>query len=117
MICKTAIPKTSFVILLVFAAATFASDNPIERWANAVGGREKVAAIKSIYREGTIEYGGIQVSLKVWHAADGKYRKEEKAETYSLIETFDGVNGNVKQGDQPAHKMTALELELATSRR
>lgn len=117
MSCKTAMRNIWFIFPFVFAAATFANDNPIERWANAVGGREKVAAIKSIYREGTIEFGGVQVSLKVWHTADGKYRKEEKGDTYSLIETFDGVNGAVRQGDQPPHKMTPPELELATSRR
>jgi len=117
MSCKTAMRNIWFMIPFVFAAATFANDNPIERWAKAVGGREKVAAIKSIYREGTIEFGGVQVSLKIWHTADGKYRKEEKGDTYSLIETFDGVNGAVRQGDQPPHKMTPPELELATSRR
>lgn len=54
---------------------------------------------------------------KVWHTADGKYRKEEQIATYSLVETFDGVNGFLKQGDGPPHQMTAAELTLATSKR
>ncbi len=109
--------KALFVIPFLFAWATVAADNPIERWANAVGGRDKVAAIKSIYREGTLEYGGFQGTIKVWHTADGKYRKEEQIATYSIIETFDGVNGTVQQGDAPPHQMTGAELELATTRR
>ena len=109
--------KFLFIIPLLFASVGLAVDNPIERWARAVGGREKVAAIKSIYREGTIEYAGAQGTIRVWHTADGKYRKEEKVANYSLIETFDGVNGVIQQGDAPPHKMTEDELRLATSRR
>src|SRR5262245_57371644 len=64
----------------LFAAVAFAFEDPIELWANAVGGREKVAAIKSIYREATLEFGNYQGTIKVWHTADGKYRKEEQIE-------------------------------------
>jgi hypothetical protein len=105
------------MIPLLFASVALAGENPIERWANAVGGRDKVAAIKSIYREATVEYGGYQGTIKVWHTADGKYRKEEQIATYSLVETFDGVKGMVKQGDQPPHEMTSAELQLAASKR
>jgi hypothetical protein len=101
-------------LLLGFTAT---AESPIDRWAKAVGGREKVAAIKTIYREATVEYGGYEGSLKVWHTSDGKYRKEEQIATYSLIETFDGANGFVKQGDGPPHKMSPEELTLATSKR
>ncbi|HYW74836.1 MAG TPA: hypothetical protein VE961_27670 [Pyrinomonadaceae bacterium] len=109
--------KMWLVIPMLFASVALGVDNPIQRWATAVGGREKVAAIKSIYREATVEVGGYQGTLKVWHTADGKYRKEEQVATYSAVETFDGVNGFVKQGDAPAHQMTREELALATSKR
>jgi len=96
---------------------TVLADSPIDRWANAVGGHDKVAAIKTIYREASIEYGGYEGTLKVWHTSDGKYRKEEQVATYSLVETFDGQNGFVKQGDGPPHQMSPAELTLATSKR
>lgn len=108
--------KLLFLLPLVFAT-TMVADGPVERWANAVGGRDKVAGIKSIYREATIEYAGYNGTLKIWHSADGKYRKEEQVATYSLVETFDGANGWVKQGDAAPHQMNADELRLATSRR
>ena len=108
--------KILFLIPLFFAV-TVVADSPIDRWASAAGGRDKIAAIKSIYREATIQYGGYEGTLKVWHTADGKYRKEEQIATYSLVETFDGVNGFVKQGDGPPHQMTGAELTLATSKR
>lgn len=109
--------KALVIIPFLFASVVLAVDSPIERWAKAVGGRERVAAIKAIYREATIKYGSYEGTLKVWHTADGKYRKEEQVASYSLVETFDGARGFVKQGDGKPRQMTGTELELATSRR
>jgi len=109
--------KTLFLIPFLFASAALAVDNPLERWAKAVGGSDKMAALKSIYREETIQYGAYEGTVKVWHTADGKYRKEEQVASYSLVETFDGANGFVRQGDGPPHQMTGAELTLATSKR
>ena len=92
--------KRLFLIPFLFASAALAVDNPLERWAKAVGGSDKMAALKSIYREATIQYGAYEGTLKVWHTADGKYRKEEQVASYSLVETFDGANGFVRlEGD------------------
>ena len=112
-----------FVSLLFASAPLFAaadptehSPQPIDRWASAVGGREKVAAIKSIYREATVELmGGMQGTIKAWHTADGKYRKEEQVGSYSTVETFDGTNGSSEQNGAPVHAMAGPELERARS--
>jgi hypothetical protein len=87
----------------------------IERWAEAIGGRARVGAINAIYREATIDIRGMRGTIKVWHTADGKYRKEEQVATYSSIETFDGSNGMLKQGDAPPHAMAGAELQRARS--
>src|SRR5258708_20470773 len=109
--------KKLFVITLFSVSTSFAAEIPVDRWANAVGGREKVAAIKSMYREAAIAVGGYEGSIKVWHTADGKYRKEEHIATLSTIETFDGTNGTVQQGAAPPHKMIGAELEQSISKR
>ena len=109
--------KLLIIVTLLLASTVFADESAIERWAKAVGGREQVASIKSIYREGTIEYAGMQGTIKVWHTWDGKYRKEEAIGSYLLTETFDGVKGMVRHGSDPAHEMTPEESQLATSRR
>jgi hypothetical protein len=109
-------PKALFVIPFLFSAAAFAADNTIvDRWANAVGGREKVAAVKSTYREAAIEVGGFSGTIKAWHSADGKYRKEEQVGMYSTVEIFDGTNGTLQQGAAPPHRMEGAELERARS--
>ena len=109
--------KTTIIITLIFASAALAAGNPVDRWARAVGGRDKVAAIKSIYREGTLDWNGFQGTIKVWHTADGKYRKEEQVGTYSTIETFDGANAAVQQGATPPRAITGADLAVASSKR
>jgi hypothetical protein len=54
-------------------------------------------------------------TLEVWHTSDGRYRKEEQVGAFKTIETFDGTNGTVQQGDAPPHAMTGLELARARS--
>ncbi|HKE33206.1 MAG TPA: hypothetical protein VKD65_15850 [Candidatus Angelobacter sp.] len=105
-----------FVISLLLGSA-YPADNPIARWENAVGGRDKVAAIKAVYREATVELGNYQGTIKVWHTAEGKYRKEEQIATFSTIETFDGTGGSVQQGAAPPRKMDESELEQTRSKR
>ena len=109
--------KTLFVAPFLFFSLALADNDLIERWANAAGGREKVAAIKSIYREATLEFGAYQGTLKVWHTSDGKYRKEEKIGDLSSIEVFDGAKGTVKEGNVPPREMTSAELEISRAKR
>lgn len=106
-----------FAMFMALAFGASAAENPIDRWAGAVGGRDKLAALTSIYREATLEFGPYKGTLKVWHTADGKYRKEEQIATMSSIETFDGREGFVQQGEEPPHKMTPAEVATAASKR
>ena len=104
------------MILGVVLSLVLAAANPIDRWANAVGGREKVAAVQSIYREATVELpNGMQGTIRAWHTSDGRYRKEEQIGSFSTVETFDGTNGTVQQNGAPLHAMSGPELERARS--
>jgi hypothetical protein len=110
--------RTPFILLpLLFASVALSAEPPVSRWERAVGGLDKVAAIKAIYREGTLEYGGVQGTIKVWHTADGKYRKEEQVATFSTVETFDGTSGTVQQGAALPRKMNPDEVRQVLSRR
>ena len=107
--------ETLFMATFAFATAGFAADTLIDRWATAVGGLNKIAAITSMYREATIEIQGLVGTIKTWHTADGKYRKEEQVATYSTVETFDGTNGTFQQGAAPARNMAGADLARARS--
>jgi len=104
-----------FALIVVHRA--LAGDDLIERWATAAGGRDKVAAIKAIYREANLQFGAYNGSIKVWHTADGKYRKEEKIGDLSTLEIFDGTKGTLKEGEAPARDMTNAEVELSKAKR
>lgn len=105
------------ILILVTAAARMiaAAENPIELWAKAVGGRDKVGTITSIYREATIEVAGYVGTIKAWHTTDGKYRKEEKVADYNTIEVFDGTDAMVQQAGDAPQKMSGADLERARS--
>lgn len=105
-------------LLLIFVATLALTANPlVDRWAAAIGGRDKIAAIKSLYREATIQVGLYQGTMKVWHTADGKYRKEETIATFSNTETFDGAKGMIQQNTMPNRPMNDTELAITRSKR
>jgi hypothetical protein len=104
-----------FLFVVLIASAASAAESQIDRWANAVGGRDKLAAVKVVYREATIDVGGYQGWLKVWHTREGHYRKEEQVGPYANIETFDGTTATAQQGQTPAHEMTGPERARAIS--
>lgn len=95
--------------------AASSTETLLARWADAVGGSAKIATVKATYREGTLEVGGMKGTLKAWHTADGKYRKEEQVGPFSSVETFDGTTGTLQQGDLPPHVMAGPELARARS--
>jgi hypothetical protein len=102
------------LVSLGLAQAAFAGD-PVERWATAVGGRDRLAQVNAIYREGTIEVNGGVGTLKVWHTADGRYRKEESGGSFTRIETFDGVVALAKTGAAPVQRLAGAQLARAIS--
>jgi len=101
--------------LLPALTAAVAAGDPIDRWAAAVGGREKVAPIHAIYREATIQVGPYQGWIKAWHSADGKYRKEEEIGPFANVEVFDGTACTVQRGATPPRQLADAELARARS--
>lgn len=108
--------KVALAISFLFTFSLLAAERPADRWANAVGGRERIAAVKAIYREGTLEIGGLRGSIKVWHTAEGRYRKEEQVGMFASIETFDGAAAMAQRGSGAPRKLEGSELALAASK-
>jgi len=114
---KLLLNNTILLLLLSAASRGLANDDLIDRWASAAGGRDKVAAIKTLYREAELEFGAYKGTIKVWHTADGKYRKDEKIGDLSTVEIFDGAKGTLKEGDGAAREMTSAELGISKAKR
>ena len=99
----------------LLAVTVHAAEGPVERWERAVGGHARVAPIRAIYREATIQVGPYAGWIKAWHTADGKYRKEEQVGPFTNVEAFDGTTCTVQQGATPVRKLAAAELARARS--
>ena len=106
----------TWILGFSMTSAAFAASGPVERWANAIGGRGTIAKVKCIYREGTIDFAGMRGTIKVWHTADGRYRKEEQVGVFSQTETFDGKTLLLKKGAAPPQKLEGDELAVETSK-
>ena len=104
------------ILALLFTTSALAADDPVARWARAVGGSEKIGVVQAISREGTLTFGGMEGTIKVWHTADGRYRKEERVGMFSSIETFDGTVGMVQKGGGAPQRVIGAELEIANSK-
>jgi hypothetical protein len=112
--------RLSFMYAGLLAAAVIAfpvhaSDNAFDRWAAALGGRDRLASIASVYREATIEIAGFQGTIQAWHTADGRYRKEERVATVSTVETFDGVHAMLQEGTAAPVPLAGADLERTRS--
>lgn len=101
---------TRMAVVSLFAVSLSAQTDPVDRWAKAAGGKEKLAAITSTYREATLELRGMQGTAKVWRTPDGRYRKEEQIGPFSIVEIFDGTNATLKQGDAEPRALTGPDL-------
>jgi hypothetical protein len=86
-----------------------------DRWAAAVGGRDRLSSVAAVYREATIDVAGYQGTIKAWHTADGHYRKEERIATLSTVETFDGTRGMLREGTTAPAPLVGADLERTRS--
>lgn len=104
-------------LICVGAASIHAAptSDALDRWAAAVGGRERLARVSAVYREATVDIAGFHGTIKAWHTADGRYRKEERVATVESIETFDGVRGMLQQGNAEPRALLGVDLERTRS--
>jgi hypothetical protein len=100
---------------ILAATAALAAGDPVDRWATAVGGRDKVEPIRAVYREATIQVGPYEGWIKAWHTSDGRYRKEEEIGPYATVEVFDGTSCTVQRGATPPRRLVDAELARARS--
>jgi predicted aspartyl protease len=105
-----------FLLLLWIAASTpLTTADLLDRWAAAEGGRERIEKVQAVYREATLEVGGLRGTLKLWQTATGQTREEVSLASYQSLEIFDGTRGWAQQGQAPEHELAGANLEKAIS--
>jgi len=104
---------TTLALAALLLAADPAASAPaplLDCWAKAVGGRERLAKIKSIEREGKVTSPGERGTFHGWIRSDGASYEEGKFGPVASRAGFDGQRRWVQDGFAPAHESTGVEL-------
>jgi len=110
--------KTFLTIALTIAGlALFAqtADDIINKYLDAIGGREKLLAIKNIYMEGTADENGQQILIKDWKIIKKADRSEYTlmgVTGYTIITTDSGWSFN-PQEEKMAQPISIGEVKKA----
>ena len=112
--------KKLFLAASLFVAATGAfaqtADDIIAKYATAIGGKDKLDAIKSVYLEGNINAQGQQIPIKIWIQNRKSMRVEytfNGMTGFSIIRTDSGWNYSPFQGQKQAEPITADQVKEA----
>ncbi|MCM2313595.1 MAG: aspartyl protease family protein [Thermoanaerobaculia bacterium] len=118
---KTTRIRVTFVLVAaatlttLSAVAETTAASLVDCWANALGGRERLAAIRAVEREGVVETGGMKGSVHAWSTAAGELRTDVELGPYRSTDAFDGKRGWTKTGSAPAHELTDADLSRIVS--
>ncbi len=66
----------SFIIASGASAQTTTLDDVVARHLQALGGRDKIAALKTLTKKGIYVYNGLEFPIVAYHARDAKSREE-----------------------------------------
>ncbi|HXB12843.1 MAG TPA: hypothetical protein VNZ45_12705, partial [Bacteroidia bacterium] len=107
-----------FIMLLFIGAGAFAqtADDIISKYLDAIGGKEKLAAIKNIYMEGSVDANGQQITIKIWNVNKTSARSEYTVmgmTGYNIITKDSGWNFNPFGGGKVAEPMTSDQVKRA----
>jgi hypothetical protein len=62
----------------------------VECWRDAIGGRERLAALRTVEREARTEADQLTGTLHTWSRADGAYREDETLGPSSSVTVYAG---------------------------
>jgi len=83
----------------------------LENWAQALGGRDKLEALQSIYRVLEFHVGGIPGIRKEWQQTKGPYRMVSELGTYlRTITVFDGQRAWIQDNTGHVRELRGPEL-------
>lgn len=97
------------------AAPPSTAASPVDRWRDALGGRERLARISSVHRIGTISSGGLTGKVEIWQSTAGQIRTEVHIGPLATVAVFDGQGGWTTTGDNPPRKLAGEDLARAVT--
>lgn len=83
----------------------------VDRWADAVGGRARIAALGAMHGVGSYEKGGVVGTIEVWETARGERRETIALGFVTYTRVFDGTAGWLVDRNREVRELAGWELD------
>jgi predicted aspartyl protease len=91
-------------------------DQVLDRWAAALGGRDKLEQIRTIHTRGSVETGGIQGTFERWSTWRGEFRMAlDLSDAIRQVTIFNGKQGWAMDTSGTVHELSGGNLRSAAS--
>lgn len=98
------------IVISSFASKGQTADEIINKCLDALGGKDKLASIKSVYEESTVDVRGMPIKVKFWCVQNTAFRQESDIngmKSFSVLRNDSGWFFNPRRGQKQAELMTA----------
>jgi outer membrane lipoprotein-sorting protein len=107
---------TSHTALAQETAAALSKEQVLDRWADALGGRENLQNVRTIHLHGTIETGGMKGTYERWATSHGEFRMAvDLSAAFHQVSVFDGHEGWLLDTGGMAHELSGGTLQSVVS--
>ena len=95
---------------------TLTKEQLLDRWAAALGGREKLAQVRTVHSEGSVETGGVKGTFERWSTWRGEFRLAlDLSGAIRQLNIFDGKQGWAMDSSGAVHQLSGGNLRSAAS--
>lgn len=120
MTSRRLVPAIVFLALQAIQAQPsgppLTQEQVLERWATALGGRDRLEHLRSVHLKGTVETGGMNGTFERWTTWRGESRMAlDIAGAIRQITIFDGKQGWVLDANGVAHELAGGNLRSTVS--
>jgi predicted aspartyl protease len=88
----------------------------LDRWAAALGGREKLEQVRTVHSQGSVETGGVRGTFERWSTWRGEFRMAlDLSGAIRQVNVFDGKQGWAMDSSGAVHELSGGNLRSAAS--
>ena len=97
-------------------AAALTKEEILEKWAEALGGRENLQAVSTIHLRGAVATGGLKGTFERWATSRGEFRTTlDLSAAFHQVSIYDGHGGWVVDSGGTVHELSGGALKSVIS--
>src|SRR5450432_1074974 len=98
------------------SGSALTKEQVLDRWASALGGREKLSQVRTIHLKGSVETGGMKGTFERWTTSSGEFRMAlDIAGAIRQVNIFDGREGWTMDTSLSVHELSGGNLRSVIS--